>query len=88
MKLADELWPAMEEMAEHGNISCKSDLQVGARALEVGIWGAQQNVIINLADITDQTYISEISVEAQRIADRATERCARVLAALEARASK
>merc|ERR1719336_2666406 len=43
MRTGDRAWDAMVEMAKTGNIGSKSDLQVGARALEVGIWGAYQN---------------------------------------------
>ena len=39
MKLGDSAWDMMIEVARHGNINSKSDVQVGARALEVGIWG-------------------------------------------------
>lgn len=39
MRLGDGCWETMAEMAKVGNIASKSDLQVGARALEVGIWG-------------------------------------------------
>ena len=37
--------------------------QVSARALEVGIWGAYQNVLINLNDITDRDYAATIEAE-------------------------
>ena len=31
-------------------------MQVGARALETGIWGAWQNVLINMPDIEDEAF--------------------------------
>ncbi len=40
MRTADRCWEAMAEMAAHGNPASRSDLEVGARALETGIWGA------------------------------------------------
>ena len=40
MHIGDEAWDAMVAVATYGNIASKSDVQVGARALETGIWGA------------------------------------------------
>ncbi len=56
MTTADAAWEALVEVAKHGNIASKSDVEVGAKALETGIWGAYKNVIINMTDITDDTY--------------------------------
>lgn len=47
------------------------DVQVGARALETGIWGAWQNVRINMIDIEDEAFKAEILREAEQIAERA-----------------
>ena len=79
MRLANRTWEAMEQMACSGNIASKSDLQVGARALEVGIWGAWQNVIINLKDITDAAYAQETAVEAAEMHAVADASCKKVL---------
>ncbi len=56
MKIANESWDAMVETAKYGNIASKSDVEVGAKALETGIWGAYKNVEINMADITDDRF--------------------------------
>uniref|UniRef100_H2YPE6 Formimidoyltransferase-cyclodeaminase n=1 Tax=Ciona savignyi TaxID=51511 RepID=H2YPE6_CIOSA len=48
-------WPAVVEIATHGNINCLSDIQVGAKCLETGVWGAYQNVVINLPQVQDET---------------------------------
>ncbi len=85
MQLSDQSWDAMCQVARYGNISAKSDIQVGARALETGIWGAYQNVRINAAGITDQDFKSEILREAQAVMARATKKCAEVLNILEKR---
>ena len=85
MRLGDSAWASMREVATHGNPSSKSDVQVGARALETGIWGAWQNVLINMMDIEDEAFKAEILDEAQAIADRARDKCAEVLAILEQR---
>jgi glutamate formiminotransferase/formiminotetrahydrofolate cyclodeaminase len=40
MKLGDGAWDALCEVARYGNPASRSDVEVGARALETGIWGA------------------------------------------------
>ncbi|XP_042302603.1 LOW QUALITY PROTEIN: formimidoyltransferase-cyclodeaminase [Sceloporus undulatus] len=50
------LWPFLREMAQHGNVACKSDIQVAAKALEAGVFGAYFNVVTNLKDITDEDF--------------------------------
>ena len=84
MRLADSAWEAMLEVARFGNPASKSDIQVGARSLETGIWGAYQNVRINMTDIKDSTYRAATLAEAQAIVSRAGEKCAQILEILEA----
>ncbi|XP_045022532.1 formimidoyltransferase-cyclodeaminase isoform X3 [Bubalus bubalis] len=50
------LWPALRELALCVNLACRSDLQVAAKALETGVFGAYFNVLINLKDVTDDTF--------------------------------
>jgi glutamate formiminotransferase/formiminotetrahydrofolate cyclodeaminase len=85
MKLADGAWDAMCEVARHGNPASRSDIEVGARALETGIWGAYKNVAINTADIADDTYKSQIIREAEEMLKRAARRCEEVLEILKHR---
>ena len=85
MRTADSCWDAMVELAQHGNISMKSDLEVGARALETGIWGAGRNVLINLGDIEDHEFVARTREEAELLAARAREKATEVLTALGAR---
>ncbi len=47
--------------------------QVGARSLEVGIWGAFQNVLINLKDITDREFAESTKSEGFRLHKRAVD---------------
>uniref|UniRef100_A0A8C3F210 Formimidoyltransferase-cyclodeaminase n=1 Tax=Chrysemys picta bellii TaxID=8478 RepID=A0A8C3F210_CHRPI len=54
------LWPMLKEMAQYGNVACKSDLQVAAKALEAGVFGAYFNVVTNLKDITDEAFRKEV----------------------------
>jgi glutamate formiminotransferase/formiminotetrahydrofolate cyclodeaminase len=61
----------MVEMARQGNIASRSDLEVGAKALEAGLWGASRNVLINLAGISDEAFRTAAAAEADAIAERA-----------------
>ncbi|HCN38358.1 MAG TPA: glutamate formimidoyltransferase, partial [Bacteroidetes bacterium] len=56
-------WDTMTEIAKIGNISSKSDLEVGAKILETGIWGAFKNVEINLPQVTDEKFKSNVLKE-------------------------
>ena len=85
MRIADGCWNAMMDMAEHGNINSRSDLEVGAKALETGIWGAYRNVLINLGDIRDEDFKRNVLAEAESLAARATEQCRIVLHRLASR---
>ena len=85
MKIGDSAWEMMVEAAECGNIASKSDMQVGARALEVGIWGAYQNVMINMAGIKDEKFVTDVTAEAVRIKERAEKFCSQIQKLLENR---
>ena len=79
MKFGDAAWDAMLEVAEHGNFNSRSDIEVGARSLEVGIWGAYKNVLINLPGIKDKDFVDKIRKEAEEIKNRANQKCIEVL---------
>jgi glutamate formiminotransferase/formiminotetrahydrofolate cyclodeaminase len=83
MRLGDRAWDALCEVAKYENPASKSDVQVGAKALETGIWGAFQNVLINMKDIEDQVFRAETMAEATAIETRSKKMCARVLEILE-----
>lgn len=85
MRIADRCWEALVEMAQHANPASASDLEIGARCLETGIWGAQRNVLINLGEILDEGVRTSARREAFSLAARAAERCAEVLKVLESR---
>ena len=87
MRLADAAWDALCDAARYANPAAKSDLQVAARALETGIWGAYRNVCINMTGIEDRRFESEILATAEKIADRAVRKCAEVLKILDKRSS-
>lgn len=85
MRIADRCWEAMAELAQHGNLASRADLEVGARCLETGIWGAGRNVLTNLAQIHDEEFRKRARDEAATLAARAAERSAEVLRLLESR---
>jgi glutamate formiminotransferase/formiminotetrahydrofolate cyclodeaminase len=85
MRVADRCWDAMAEMAHHGNLASRSDLEVGAKSLEAGIWGASRNVAINLPGIEDEGFRRGVGDEAAAIAARAAAKRDEVLATLAAR---
>ncbi|MBE2255132.1 MAG: glutamate formimidoyltransferase [Ignavibacteria bacterium] len=63
MRTGNACWDTMTEIAKIGNISSKSDLEVGAKILETGIWGAFKNVEINLPQVTDEKFKSTVLKE-------------------------
>ena len=85
MRTADGCWDSMKEMAKYGNLSSASDLEVGAKCLETGIWGAFKNVKINLPQIQDEDYKSEVLNEGNEILDRAVKNLKQVERLLEKR---
>jgi glutamate formiminotransferase/formiminotetrahydrofolate cyclodeaminase len=85
MRTADRCWEPMAEMAAHGNPASRSDLEVGARALETGIWGAFRNVTINLPGIEDEAFRKATAEEAEALAARAALMRDKVLKAIAAR---
>jgi glutamate formiminotransferase/formiminotetrahydrofolate cyclodeaminase len=85
MNTADAAWDALAQVARYGNIASKSDVEVGARALETGIWGAYKNVVINMAGITDDAYKKETLEKAGALKDRAADMCRQVLEILDSR---
>jgi glutamate formiminotransferase/formiminotetrahydrofolate cyclodeaminase len=85
MRIADAAWDALINIARFGNIASASDVEVGARAMELGIWGAWRNVMINLKDIKNERYKSAVLKEADDIAARAKKRCAEILEIISSR---
>lgn len=85
MRLGDGAWEMLIEVARFGNPASRSDVQVGARALETGIWGAYQNVVINMEGITDEEYRRQTLAEAGALLQRAQQKCQEVLAIVDTR---
>jgi glutamate formiminotransferase / formiminotetrahydrofolate cyclodeaminase len=74
MELADRAWAPLIEIARVGQFSSRSDVEVGARALEAGIYGAHRNVIINLDGIRDDAFVDDLRRRADELVARARER--------------
>jgi glutamate formiminotransferase/formiminotetrahydrofolate cyclodeaminase len=85
MEISDSIWDNMIEAAKVINIASKSDMEIGARALELGIWGAYKNVLINMKDIEDQKYKSETLDHAGHLKDRALKKSNEILEILDQR---
>lgn len=79
MRISDTCWDSMIELAKLGNINSASDLAVGAKSLETGIWGAFQNVKINMPQIKDEKYKSAVLKEGEEILKRAERNCKEVV---------
>nr|XP_004669489.2 formimidoyltransferase-cyclodeaminase [Jaculus jaculus] len=80
-----QLWPVLQELALCGNLACRSDLQVAAKALETGVFGAYFNVLINLKDITDDVFKEKIHLQVSSLLQEAKTQATLVLSSLEAR---
>lgn len=85
MRVADRCWEPMVQMAQHGNIALRSDLEVGAKALETGAWCAHRNVLINLGDVEDGSFRTRAKEEADSLVRRAAEKLQEVLRVLDGR---
>ncbi|MEO8512024.1 MAG: glutamate formimidoyltransferase [Ignavibacteria bacterium] len=85
MHVSDSCWPYMIELAKLGNASSASDLAVGAKSLETGIWGALKNVEINLVQIEDEKYKTAVLKEADEIMKRAQLKLAEIEKILDGR---
>ncbi|XP_070588407.1 formimidoyltransferase-cyclodeaminase [Erythrolamprus reginae] len=83
----NSLWPFLKEMAQHGNIACKSDIQVAAKALEAGVFGAYFNVITNLKDITDEDFTQQIHKNISYFLEEAQKNTTIILDHLDKRAT-
>ncbi|KAM9835978.1 formimidoyltransferase-cyclodeaminase [Aulostomus maculatus] len=79
------LWPSLKEMVIYGNVGCKSDAQVAAKALEAAVFGAYFNVVINLKDITDDGFVTAMNTRAAALLQEAKISAADVLDAAEKR---
>ncbi|KAM9984263.1 hypothetical protein ACTFIZ_003947 [Dictyostelium cf. discoideum] len=85
MKISNTCWAPLLKMAQYGNMASKSDLEVGCKSLETGIWGAHRNVTINLLDCKDAQFVESTTKEANEILKNAQESLQKVLEILSNR---
>ena len=83
MRLGDAAWDSICDTAKYSNPASKSDVEVGARALETGIWGAFRNVMINIKNIKGNPYTRKIIQEAEVIEKRSRKKYSEIISILE-----
>ncbi|XP_077128542.1 formimidoyltransferase-cyclodeaminase-like [Ranitomeya variabilis] len=79
------LWKPLLELSKYGNASCISDLQVAAKALEIEVFGAYFNVLINLREIKDDEFKSQTQKKIFQLLDEAKKSTESVLLLCEGR---
>jgi glutamate formiminotransferase/formiminotetrahydrofolate cyclodeaminase len=85
MELIDGGWDAMVELAKVGQYSSKSDLEVGAKAMEAGLYGSYRNVLINLGGIKDDAFRADMEQRAARLMKRGEEKLVQIRDIIDAR---
>lgn len=70
MELIDRAWAPMLEIARQGQFASRSDLEVGGKALEAGLFGAHRNVLINAPGLEDTAIRSDIEARANTLSER------------------
>ncbi len=70
-------------LAEIGSKNASSDTGVGIRLAEVGVRGAAMNIVLNLKDSRDVTYIKTVGEELMRRGERASELMSEALRILD-----
>lgn len=70
MELADAAWAPLLELARVGQFSSRSDLEVGAKALEACLYGAHRNVLINVAGVEDEAFRADLESRAKVLMER------------------
>lgn len=85
MRVSNKVWDSLEIAARYGNINSKSDVEVGVRAVEFGIWGSWKNVLINMVNIKDMAWKNNIIAEADEIMANAKKKSEEILNIIENR---
>ena len=85
MEVADRAWEPMLELARVGQFSSRSDLDVGAKALEACLYGAHRNVLINLADIEDEAFRADLTARSTALMERGLAKLAEIQAVVRSR---
>lgn len=83
MKLALDSMATIKSMAEIGNPNSVTDAGVGALCARTAVYGAYLNVKINVGDLKDEAYVTQILAEADGILKAAIETEKEILAIVE-----
>ncbi len=76
-RLSYEAMEAAEMTMRHGNPNCITDAMVGVTVASAGVRGGIWNVLINLKDIADATFVAEMEPTCAKLLDRANALLAR-----------
>lgn len=85
MELTDRAWAPMLEVARLGQYSSRSDVEVGAKALEAALYGAWRNVVINLPDVKDESFRREVADKAEAMYQRGLDKLKKIQELLDQR---
>ncbi len=78
METAYEAFELAEAMLEHGLPASVTDVGVGAQALLTAVRGAFYNVMVNLKDVSDEEFRTELADKAAQLLARAQERASQI----------
>lgn len=67
MEIAHRAWEPLREIARLGQYSSRSDVEVGAKALEAALYGAWRNVVINLPEVKDEAFRRDMAEKAETL---------------------
>lgn len=76
-RLSYEAMETAEMTMRHGNPNCVTDAMVGFTIASAGVRGGVWNVLINLKDITDATFVAEMQPTCAKLLDQANALLAR-----------
>lgn len=85
MEAASEVFPLLMQMARTGNPASASDAGVGALAARSAILGAELNVRINAASLTDRSQADKLIEKAKKLAAEACAAEKEILAEVESK---
>ncbi len=84
-KLSYEAIEIAETVARHGNPNSITDVGVGAQSAYTGVLGGIYNVLINLKDIKDDKFNSEMRKNCEELKEEAQKKLTEVLQFVESK---
>jgi glutamate formiminotransferase/formiminotetrahydrofolate cyclodeaminase len=80
---AQEAFPLLQRMAEHGNQNSITDVGVGAMAIRTAVLGAILNARVNAADLEDRAHVAAVLKECDEMKKNVLEAEAKILARVD-----